>query len=137
MLAIELGSNLGVLNLPAHPDGVANHHVEGEVVIEAHAGVGSEKGHQGDQGFGAELAVFGGLNFAEQVFHQRRKIAFPRGFFTQQWGAFEPVAFLEFVANHQAAAVMQEIPNAWVEIPRHPAEGPEPHAVLQPTATFG
>ena len=137
MLAIELGSNLGVLDLPTHPDGMANHNVEGEVVIEAHAGVGSEKGHQGDQGFGAELAVFGGLDLAEQMFYQRRKIALPRGFFTQQGRAFEPVAFLEFVANHQAAAVMQEIPNARVEIPGNPAEGPEPHAVLQPTATFG
>ena len=64
------------------------------------------------------------------MFHQRRKIALPRGFFTQQWGAFEPVAFLEFVANHQAAAVMQEIPNARVEIPGHPAKGAEPHTVL-------
>ena len=32
---------------------------------------------------------------------------------------------------------MQEIPDARVEIPGYPTKGAEPHAVLQPTATFG
>ena len=47
MLAIELGGNVGVLDLPAHPDGVANHHVEGEVVNRFYAAL--------DEGFDAAL----------------------------------------------------------------------------------
>ena len=123
--------------LPAHPHGVADHHIKGQVVVELHLGVGRHEGHQGEQALAAELAVFRGLDLAEQLLHQGGEVAFPRGLLAHQRSALQTVASLELVADHHAAAVVQQIPDAGIEIAGHPAQGPEPHAVLQPALPAG
>ena len=110
--------------LPAHPHRMADHHVHGQVIVKLHLGVGGHKGHQGQQGFGAELAVLRSLDFAEQVIDEGGEVALARGFLAEQGGTFEPVAALQLVADDDAAAMVQQVPDAGVEVPRHPLQGP-------------
>ena len=130
MLAVDGAGGVGVFLLPAHPHRMADHHIEGQVVVEAHLRVGAHKGHQGQQGFGAELAVFRSIDLAEQVFHQAGEVALARSLLAEQGATFEPVAAIELVADHQAAAVVQQVPDAGIEIAGNLLQGPKPLAVL-------
>ena len=69
------------LELPPDPHGMADHHIQGEIVIESHLRVGLHEGHEGEQAFGAELPVLRRSDPAQQVFHLGREVAFPRCFF--------------------------------------------------------
>lgn len=85
--------------LPADPNGVANHYIQHDVVIDADLRVRIDKGNQGHQGLDAEAPVLRGLDLAEQVLHVHREVALAGGFLLQQRRALEPVAALELVAD--------------------------------------
>ena len=135
-----------VAQLPAHPHGVADHHIQGQIIFKAHAGIGGHKGDQGEQRLRAELPVFRSLDLAQQLLHQRREIALARSEVIQQRRTLQPVqqrralqsvAALQFVADHDAAAMVQQIPDARIKITRHPLQGAQAQAVLQPAAALG
>ena len=63
--------------LPADSDGMTDHHVEGQVILEAHLWIGFDKGHQRKQAFAAELSVFRCLDSTEQMVDLGSKIALP------------------------------------------------------------
>ena len=86
---------------------MADHHIQGDVVVEAHGRIGGGEGHQGEQAFGAELAIFRSPDAAEQVFHLDGEVSLSRCFFQQQ-STGETVASFQLVANHQASAVVEE-----------------------------
>ena len=63
--------------LPAHPDGMTDHYVEGQVILEAHLWIGVDEGHQRKQAFAAELAVFRRFDPTEQMVDLGGEIALP------------------------------------------------------------
>ena len=91
MLAVGSAVLLGMGALPAHPNGMTNHHIECDVVFKADVWVGRREGHQREQAFRAQLAVFSGFNATEQVLDLNGEVAFSWRFFEHQ-GAGEPVA---------------------------------------------
>ena len=125
MQAVVSAGDRGVLLLPAHPHCVADHDVEGQVIVQVHLGVGRHEGDQGQQGLAAELAVFGRFDLAEQVVDLAGEIVLAGRLFAQQGLAFKPVALVELVADDDAAAVVQQLPDAGVKVPRHPPQGPQ------------
>ena len=73
--------------LPAHPHGVTDNYIQHEVIVEDHRRVSPHEGDQGDQGFGAELAVVRGFDLAQQVIHKGGEVVFPRGLLAKQRSA--------------------------------------------------
>ena len=120
--------------LPAHPDGMTDHHVEGQVILEAHLWIGFDKGHQRKQAFAAELSVFRCLDPTEQMVDLGGEIALPWCFLENE-AAVEAIAPLQLVANHQAAAVLQQRPDPGIEIAGNFLEGTQADAVLKPVPT--
>ena len=122
--------------LPAHPDGMTDHHIQDEIVVEDHIRVGVGEGDQRQQAFAAELPVFRGADAAQQMFHLPGEIGLTGGFLEHN-PAVETVAPLEFVSDHQAAAVLKQRPDPWIEIAGDLLQSPHPDSVLQPVATIG
>ena len=97
---------------------MANHHIQRQVVIEVHLRVGFHEGHQRQEALRTELSIFRRLDSAEQMLHQRGEVLFPRCFLEDQ-AAVQSIAAFQLVADHQAAAVLQQRPDAGIEIPGH------------------
>ena len=118
MLGVLIGIQIWMALLPPHPYRVADHNVESKVVINLYIRVGLDEGHQREKTFTAQLPVFGGLNAAEEMVHLACEIAFASCFFQHQ-STVEAVASFQLVPNHQAATVLQQGPDAGVEITRY------------------
>ncbi len=101
------GCMFGVIVQVGQPHGVADQHVEHNVVIDVQGAVLRGDAGQNRERFQVELTVFRGRDLIEQVLDAQGKGGLAGGHVGKNGAAFQTIAPLEFVADYQPAAMLK------------------------------
>ena len=95
---------------------MADQHIQINVILKVEVGVDLKDFPHFPQGFEVDVAIFRGLDFAEQVGNLPLEVLLTGGHFGQDMGAVEAIFAVELVADDDAPGMAQYLPHLTIEL---------------------